>query len=211
LKRALTILLATTLAACAARPKTPPPTPTAESAPNLRGATALVFPVQEGFVPTPDANARHWPVERAALDAEIAYWLPQAAARTTWVLPAAIDKTLARSPTLAVNPRALAVTVFQRAQVNRIGDPLFGDLYRIAATLNANIAVVPIAAEYIGASAEQAVLTIATAVIKPSDGTVIWFGVIAGKEKGMTSQSAIASAAQAFARAFADKQPGEGS
>ena len=209
MRRALIVLLATTVAACSARPKTPPPTPTAESAPTLRGATALVFPVQEGFVPTSDVNAQHWPADRAALDAEIAYWLAQSAPRTTWVLPAAIDKALARSPTLAVNPRALSVAVFQRAQVNRVGDPLFGDLYRIAATLNANVAVIPVAAEFLGASEAQAVLTIATAVIKPSDGTVIWFGVIAGAEKG-TSQGAIASAAQAFARAFGERRPAGG-
>jgi hypothetical protein len=204
------LLLATMVAACNARPKTPPPPPTAESAPSLRGATALVFPVQEGSVPSPDANARHWPVERAALDAEIAFWLQQAAPRTTWQMPEAIDRAIARSPTLAVNPRALAVGAFQHAQVKRIGDPLFGDLYRIAAVLNANVAVVPVAAEYIGVDAAQAALTIATAIINPQDGTVIWFGVIAGAEKGAGSQGAVASAAQAFARAFADKQPAGG-
>ena len=165
----------------------------------------MIFPVQDGAVPSPDASARHWPVERAALDAEIGFWLEQTAPRTKWLMPEAIDRALARSPGLAINPRALSVSVFQHAQVRRIGDPLFGDLYRLAAVLSANVAVVPVGAEYIGLDAGQAVLTIAAAVINPQDGTVIWFGIIAGGEKGVDSQGAVASAAQAFARAFADK------
>lgn len=190
-------------------PKAPPPLPTTESAPAMRGGTVMVFPSQSGAVPTRDATLRHWPADRAALDAEIAYWIQQGPQRAKWMLPATIDRTLARSPGLNIDPRALAVGSFQRAQVRRIGDPLFGDLARLAAVLEATVAVIPVAAEFVGADPATAVLNIATAVIDPTDGDVLWFGIIAGTEAGAGSSAAIASAAQAFARAFAGPSAGD--
>jgi hypothetical protein len=195
------------VAAACGGPKAPPPMPKAASAPSLRGAKVLVFPVQNGPVPTGEPNARHFPAERAAIDAEIAYWFKQHANAATWLLPENIDRTIARSPTLNIEARNLAVGSFQRAQVRRIGDPLFGDLARLAAVFSAQVAVIPVAAEYVGADAASAVLNIATAVIDPTDGDVIWFGVIAGTEAGVDSNAAIASAAQAFAGAFAGRPP----
>jgi hypothetical protein len=168
----------------------------------------MAFPVQDGVVPSADSS-RHWPADRAAIDAEIAYWLPQTAARTKWMLPELMDRTLARSPGMGIKIRELEVRSFQRAQVRRIGDPLFGDLARLSAVLDARLAVIPTAAEYIGATPAEAVLNIATAVIDARGGEVIWFGVIAGTEKGVGSQAAVASAAQAFARAFAGRSAGE--
>lgn len=194
------------LAGCAGGARVPPPPPTAESAPSLRGVTAMVFPVQNGAVPVHDPQLRRWAADRAQVDAEIAYWLQQGTPRTRWIMPETIDRTLSRSPMLNINPRGLAVGSFERAQVRRIGDPLFGDLARLAAILQAKLAVLPVGAEFVGPSADSAVLNIATAVIDATDGDVIWFGVIAGKDRGVGS-AAIASAAQAFARAFADKQP----
>lgn len=167
----------------------------------------MVFPVQDGSVLSADPLLRHWSIDRATLDAEIAYWLPQLAPKTKWVLPELIDRVLARSPSLAIDPRALAVGSFQRAQVRRIGDPLFGDLRRLAAVLDAQLAVVPIAAEYLGPEPAAAAATVSAAVINALDGTVIWFGVIEGTEKGIKAEGTIAAAAQAFARAFADKRP----
>ncbi|MGQ0561567.1 MAG: hypothetical protein ACT443_06805 [Gemmatimonadota bacterium] len=204
----ITLLLALVFAGCGGI-KTAPPMPGAASAPSLRAATVMVFPVQNGTVPSAEAGARHWPVERAALDAEIAYWLQQGAQRARWLLPETIDRTLARSPALNLDPRALAVGSFQRAQVRRIGDPLFGDLARLAAVLNANVALIPVAAEFVGADAATAVLNIATAVIDPTDGDVIWFGVITGVEPGAGNHAAVATAAQAFARAFGGQPAGD--
>lgn len=168
----------------------------------------MVFPVQDGVIPSAD-SLRHWPADRAALDAEIAYWLPQNAPRTKWILPERMDKTLARSPGMGIDIRGLAVGSFQRAQVRRIGDPLFGDLARLSAILEARLAVIPVGAEWAGAARETALLRIAAAVIDARSGDVIWFGVIEGSEQGAGSQAAVASAAQAFARAFAGRSSGE--
>lgn len=186
----------------------PPPAPTtapASSAPVLEGAAVLLMPVQRGMVPSPDSAAHHWPADRAALDAEIAYWLKELSPRTRWYLPDLIDRALARSPGLNVRPHELAVGIFQQAQVKRIGDPLFGDIRKLAAVFDAEIAVVPIAAEYVGRTREAATLHIAAAVIE-LDADVRWFGVITGTEAGADSQAAMASAAQAFARAFSGRK-----
>ncbi|MGQ0813316.1 MAG: hypothetical protein ACT4O1_02500, partial [Gemmatimonadota bacterium] len=88
---AAAIAIAIAIAGCG-RPKTPAPPPTAASAPVLRSTTVMVFPVQNGFVPSPDANARHWPADRAAVDAEIAFWLQQGTQRARWLLPETIDR-----------------------------------------------------------------------------------------------------------------------
>src|SRR5687768_12917011 len=83
----------------------------------------------------------------APLDAELAYWLGERARQVKWVLPASIDRTLARNPGMGIRPRELEVGVFKRAQVKRIGDPLFGDLRRLAAIFDTRVALLPIAAE----------------------------------------------------------------
>ena len=187
------------------RPVAAPPAPTEAPAPPLTGYAVMVFPTQRGAVPVADATAQHFALPAQALDAEIAYWLPQLAGAVKWILPATIQRVVARSPMLAVDMNNLAVTAFHRAQVKRIGDPLFGDLRKLAAVLDARIAVIPVAAEYIGPTAAETRVQIATAVIDALDGTVIWFGVLQGAP-GLQGEAAIASAAQTFARAFAGKR-----
>ena len=104
-----------------------------------------------------------------------------------------------------MKPHDLQVGAFGRAQVKRIGDPLFGDIRKLAAVFDNQIALLPVGAEFVGRTRETATLQIAAALIK-LDADVVWFGVIAGTEPGVGSDAAIASAAQAFARAFAEKK-----
>lgn len=183
-----------------------PPVANALTAPTLGTTGVLLLPVQDGAVPTADTTMRHWPVDRAALNGEIAYWIQQSKSAKKWVLPATIARSLARNPGLEIKPNELAVGSFQHAQVKRIGDPLFGDLRRLAGVFDAAVAVIPIAAEYLGKTQDSATVNIATAVINPLDGNVVWFGVISGSEKGVRSEAAMASAAQAFAYAFGEKK-----
>ena len=203
------VLFATSLiliAACGGkRPSAAPPAPTTAPAPVLTGLTVMVFPTQRGPVAVADTTAKHFGLPSEKLDAEVAYWLPQLAGSVKWILPASIQRSITRSPTLAVDINNLAVTAFHRAQVKRIGDPLFGDLRKLAAVLDARIAVIPVAAEYIGSTPATARPQIATAVIDALDGTVLWYGVLQGDTPAQ-DEAAIASAAQAFARAFAGKR-----
>jgi hypothetical protein len=188
-----------------ARPERAPPTPTTSPAPVMAGQTVMFFPVQYGNVPVAQATLQHFPIEQEKLDAELAYWLPQQAGNVRWLLPAAIQRAISRSPTLGVDIKNLAVGSFQRAQVKRIGDPLYGDLRKLAAVLDARFAVIPVAAEKIGTTEADARVQVATAVIDALNGTVLWFGVIEsdGDARG---EAGIASAAQAVARAFGGRK-----
>jgi hypothetical protein len=200
------IVTALLLVAACSRPQTAPPVPAASTAPVLIGETVMIFPVQRGSVPVADTSARHFAVAQDKLDAELAYWLPQQANSVRWILPEQIQRSITRSPTLQIDIHNLGVGAFQRAQVKRVGDPLFGDLRKLSAVLDARVAVIPVAAELIGGSPETARVQVATAVIDALSGNVLWFGVIEGDADARGAEAGVASAAQAFARTFAPKR-----
>lgn len=205
MKRASPVALIAGLALVAAcGPKTAPPAANETTRPPLlAGATVLVLPVHVGSVPTPDATSVDFRTDGVdALDAEIAYWLPEAAPRVKWILPDAIERALARSPGLNLEIRNLAVQSFRRMQVRRIGDPLFGDLRRLGAIFDTRFALIPVAAEFRPTNGNTGRIDIAAALIDTERGNVLWFGIVSGEE-GTAGQAAVAaSAAQAFARLF---------
>lgn len=202
LRAALTLATALALAACG--PKAAPPA-VGESPlpPALIGSSVFVLPVHAGPVPSPNATSVEFRVDGIdALDTEIAYWLPESAPRVHWILPADVDRALERSPGLDIDIRNLAVQSFRRMQVRRIGDPLFGDLRRLGAVLDARLALIPVAAEFRPTTGNNGRIEIAAALIDTERGTVLWFGAVSGDE-GPTGDPVIAtSAAQAFARLF---------
>jgi hypothetical protein len=183
-----------------------PPAPTTASAPVLTGLPVMIFPTQRGPIPLADTALHRYPVAADKLDAEIAYWLPQLAGAVRWTLPVSIQRAISRSPSLAIDINNLAVASFHRAQVKRVGDPLFGDLRKLAAVLDTRIAVIPVAAEFIGKTRADARLQIAAAVIDAMDGTVLWYGILQGDAPAAQEDAAMATAAQALARAFAGKR-----
>lgn len=205
MKRNLIFTALIALAACS-RQQAAPPVPAASTAPVLIGETVMIFPVQRGSVPVADTSARHFGVAQDKLDAELAYWLPQLANGVRWVLPEQIQRSITRSPTLQIDINNLGVGAFQRAQVKRVGDPLFGDLRKLSAVLDARVAVIPVAAELIGSTPETARVQVATAVLDALSGNVLWFGVIESDTDARGAEAGVASAAQAFARAFAPKR-----
>ncbi len=206
MKRYCYLPLLVAFAACGGRPQNAPPVPAATPAPVLSGQTVMIFPVQRGNVPVAQAESQHFTIATEKLDAELAYWLPQVATNVKWTLPNAIQRAITRSPSLAIDINNLAVNSFQQAQVKRIGDPLFGDLRKLAAVLDTRLAVIPIAAERIGATNDSARVQVATAVIDALSGNVVWFGIIESDADARGEEAGIASAAQAMARAFAGKR-----
>ena len=198
MKRAICLLLLALTASCV---KPPPPVNQTAAVPDLTNRGVLVLPVQPGPVPaavtTPAGDVRLDGVTE--IDAELAYWLNERAKNVRWVTPEAIDKLLARTPGLDIKPRALDVASFRRARVQRIGDPLFGDLKRLAVVLDARYALVPIAAEFKPANNR---LESAFALIDTTFGDVVWFGVLSGDTP--------AELAQRVANLFAPrKNPGQ--
>jgi hypothetical protein len=184
-------MLVVLAAACSSRASPPsadsPPPP----APPLAGATVMVLPAQTPHGATPVAG----------LDEEIAYWLAERGPRVRWILPPAIDRALARNRMLDIEPRALAVEIFSVVEVRTIGDPLFGDLRRLGALVDARYALVPTAAAYVQSAAGPRI-EIAAALIDTLGGRVLWYGIVAG-ESGTPGDAALAAtAAEALARAI---------
>lgn len=194
---ALGLVALLALAACATRREAPsadrpPPAP-----PDLTGQAVLVLPVQ----PT-------WGEVPAGLDAELEYWLGESGPGVRWVFPPALERALARSPGLGIHLRSLAVSTFLRAEVRRIGDPLFGDLTRLGALVDARYALVPVAGAYVpGPDDGEGRVEVAVALIDTIGGAVLWYGVVGGEPGEPGSVAASASAAQALARTLFPRRP----
>ena len=87
--------------------------------PDLRGERVMVFPVQiQSGVPG-DASL------------EIDFALRTRSAEVDWIFSDELEAVLARSPAVESAVRGLPVGFFLRAEVRRIGDPLFGQLLRL--------------------------------------------------------------------------------
>jgi hypothetical protein len=175
--------------------------------PDIGGRTVMLLPVQAAVpvLSSPStADPARAPVPlppglRAALEAELAYWLPERAARSRWLLPEAIERAVARSPLLDVRVRELTVRDFQRARLESIGDPLYGELRRVAVLMDARAALLPIGALWIPEAGGGGRVHLAVALIDTMGGQVIWQGVVAGSVGSLDDANVVASVAEAFA------------
>ncbi len=195
--RGMVMLCALLLGACSTVRQTPP---TADSPkprpPSLAGRAVLVLPAQPA--PGVPRNARTGEVV-PGLDAELAYWLDDLGPRVNWKFPPEIRASLERNAMLNIDIDALAVGSFHVAQVKNIGDPLLGDLRRLAALLDARWALVPVAVAYVprdeGGRAEAAL-----ALIDTYGGQVLWYAVMAGEPGREGSGDVAASLARSIAQ-----------
>lgn len=196
-----------TLTACASA-NAPPSADTPQQAfPDIGGHAVMLLPVQ-GIIPAV-APPVGWDSTRAVaglsgetlreLEAELSYWLPEQAQRTRWVLPDTIDRAVSRSPALGVNVRELPVRDFQHSRIERIGDPLYGDLRRVAALTDARLALLPIGAVWIPEAGGGGRVHVAVALIDTLGGAVLWYGVAAGAPAAQDDPAGVASAARALA------------
>ena len=172
---------------CASRPGPPGPGEFRGVVPDLRGQRVLVLPVQlRGSVP-----------DGPLADAELAHALRTLGQGVGWVFPPEVDELLARSPGVSALIRELPVGVFLRAEVERIGDPLYGDLRRLSALTGAGIALIPVELRYSEAGAYR----ITAALVSLRSGRVDWQGVVEGDVRAEEDPAALASAAEKLARA----------
>lgn len=161
----------------------------------------MVLPAQAapGSNTLPDAE----PVP--GLDREIGFWLAESAPRVEWVFPPALERALERSPSLGIRLNSLAVSSFHRAEVEIIGDPLFGDLRALGALVDARYALLPVAAEFVmpADSGGLGRVELRVALIDTRGGRVLWYGALAGETGPADSPAVVATAAQALARTVA--------
>ena len=182
-------LLAAT-AACGARTAAPPEPGTSRGVPpDLRGRTVMVLPVQQLLGVPGDA------------DAELMFGLRSRDAEITWIPPARLDDALARSPSLAARTRGLPVGQFLAAEVLRIGDPLFGELYRLAVLVGAQAAVLPVRAELVRQPDEtDPRVRITIALVETRSGIVGWFAILEGEPYPVDDPRLLASAVDEVSR-----------
>ena len=160
----------------------------------------MVLPAQAA----PASNALPDAEAVPGLDREIAFWLAESAPRVNWVFPPALERALECSPSLGIRLRSLAVASFHRAEVEIIGDPLFGDLRALGALVDARYALLPVSAGYVPAdSAGQGRVELRVALIDTRGGRVLWFGALAGQPGLPENPATVATAAQALARTVA--------
>jgi hypothetical protein len=77
-------------------------------------------------------------------DAELAFAIGSVESDVAWVFPPRLESALSRSPGLDTRTTGLAVGVFMRTEVQRVGDPLYGHIRRLAALVNADVVLIPV-------------------------------------------------------------------
>jgi hypothetical protein len=175
--------------ACGGR-RAPPPEPGTVRgfAPDLRGRRVLVLPVQQVLgVP-------------GGPDAELAFALRERGVGVTWIFPADVEAVLARSPGVQARTQGLQVGDFLVAEVTRVGDPLYGELRRLAALVDAEAIFLPIQAAL---SAEPGVdprVRVWATLLEVRTGRVLWFAFLEGQSAPAGDPAGLASAVEQVTR-----------
>ena len=95
----------------------------------------------------------------------------------------------------------LPVGAFLQAQVNRVGDPLYGYLRRMAAISDAQLALIPVQVRQRSPTeGRPGAVEVVVAILSVVDGRVAWFGVVQGNAGDGSNPASLASAADALAR-----------
>lgn len=164
--------------------------------PSLLGQKVIVFPVQRDLGVGGDATA------------EMSFALEGVGAGPEWILPDELRTVMARSGSLDAPIENLPVDLFLQAEVDRIGDPIYGVLRRIGAVTSANVALLPVAIRPGPAPTGEDGMSLAgpvaaefvAALIDVRSGRIIWFGAEGGTPGGVGDPTRLASAAEALAR-----------
>ena len=188
--RALVLVVFSGLAAACGRATAPPPEPGTVRgyAPDLRGRRVLLLPVQQNLGVPGDP------------DAELAYGLRDRGSDIEWVFPAEVDERLARAPAIQARSRGLPVGIFTVTEVERVGDPLYGELRRLASVVSAEAVVLPVQATLEPVEGGDPRVRFWTALIEVRTGRVMWFAVLEGEGFPPGDPRALASAAEEVAR-----------
>lgn len=178
-------LLILVAGACGGR-TAPPPEPglVRGVAPDLRGRRVLVLPFQQVLGVPGD------------VDAEFTFALRERGEGVMWILPADVDAVLARTPGMQARTRGLPVGDFLVAEVNRVGDPLYGELRRVAALVDAEVILLPVQAALASEPGlDPRVRTWAT-LLDVRTGRVLWFSFLEGQPAPGAGPAALTSAVE---------------
>ena len=182
----------TLLAACGGAQNAPRAGEHTGAIPDLMGRKVLVLPTQivDG-VPEP-------------VDPEIEFALKEHGEGIDWIMPDAVRRQVDRTPGMDMKVDDLPVGIFLRAEIERIGDPLFGYIRRLAALTGASVAVIPVQVRYrMETETQESAVEIVTAVLDAVSGQVFWIGVVEGDPGPADDLGTLASAANKLARNLA--------
>ena len=135
--------------------------------------------------------------------AEVAFAFTGRSEAVEWVLEEEIQEILRRSPGIRADTRGLPVGAFRLSEVNRVGDPLYGQIRRMAGLVDAEAVILPVAATFernpeVPGSTPR--VRLSAAVIDPRSGRVAWYGVVESDDVPREDPRALASAAERLAR-----------
>ncbi len=134
-----------------------------------------------------------------AVDQEILFALESRAGAVRWMGADALRDAMIRSTGPRVEIDALPVQAFLAGELQRVGDPLFGDLYRLGVMVDARYALIPVEVRERPEEAGVAV-ELAVALIECRSGRVFWYGIVDGELSSGGLLPATATAAEALAR-----------
>ena len=170
----------------------------------LSGRSVLVLPVQfvqqtpEGYIG--GAQGRRNAVRQA--NDEVVFALGEEGGRAEWILPEQQLDVLERQPAVEVNPYMLSVdqVVREGSDLERIVDPLYGQIRMLAALFDSRYALWPF--EFFfheSGDTTPGRVALRGLLVDARTGDVIWQGLVHGGTEPATSPAALASTAQAFA------------
>lgn len=167
--------------------------------PALQGQEVMVVPVQ---------HMRGIPAGVQA-DAELAFALRERGPRVQWLFPDTLRSITSRSPGIDIPLETLPVGAFLQAEVERVGDPLYGHLRRLNALTGAPLALIPVQLRYrsqpesVEGEVLEPAMELAASLVHVQSGRVLWFGIVDGTPGEVDDPGTLASAADALARVVA--------
>jgi hypothetical protein len=174
-------VMALAMAAGCGRGVLPEPGP-----PSLDGHRIMLLPVRAGDPP--------------ALDAELAFWLPDRSPAVDWLLPDELQRTVDRAPALRVRLAAMPRHIVDAGRRSPyVVDPTYSDLRRLGAVTDATLALMPVAVRQVG-EATQAEIELSVALVDIRGGQVVWMRSVRGRSADGSAHGAAAAAAEALAR-----------
>ena len=159
--------------------------------PDLRGVRVALLPFQRVVGVSGDPYA------------ELVFTLTDRGREVDWILEEEIVEILERSPAVQTRTRGLGVSLFLQAEVDRVGDPLYGELRRMSALVDAQAILLPLQVSFepnpeIPGSGPR--VRLSATLVEPRTGQVMWFGIEEGGEYPLDDPRGLASAVEQLAR-----------